>query len=70
MGGPRSDYPLNITACRRSLIDIFELYSRVFCCDVAAFSVMGNHYHLLVPMDLPREMTREELWERAGQILG
>ena len=65
VGGPKDEYPLNNTACRRRLIDVFEHFSRVFCCDVGAFSIMGNHIHLLVRMDFPQEMSREELWGRA-----
>jgi REP element-mobilizing transposase RayT len=64
----KGEYSLNNTACRRRLIDIFERFSRVYCCDIASFSVMGNHYHLLVAMDVPREMSRKELWKRAALL--
>jgi len=50
----------------RRLIQTIEHYSAIYFCEVAAFCVMGNHYHLVVKFDQPRQVTREELRERAG----
>ena len=63
--GPKGDYPLNNKLCRRRLIDLVKRFSRVFCCRILGFSVLGNHYHLLVRFEGRRPITRDELRKRA-----
>jgi REP element-mobilizing transposase RayT len=50
---------------RRKIIDFIRLFAKVYSCEVLGFSIMGNHYHLVVRMDAPRAMTRKELRARA-----
>ncbi|MDJ0766393.1 MAG: hypothetical protein QNJ97_25690, partial [Myxococcota bacterium] len=65
VAGPKDSLPLDNSMCRRRIIETIQLFSRVYCCSVLGFSVMGNHYHLLIRMDPKRPMTREELKDRA-----
>ena len=65
VAGHRGDYPLLTGMARRRLIDTIEHFSRVYFCEVGAFSVMGNHYHLVVRFEAEREVSREELRARA-----
>ncbi len=63
--GLKGEYPLDSKLCRRTIIDYIQLFSRVYCCKVLGFCVMGNHYHLLVWMEEPRGLSRKELRRRA-----
>ena len=65
VAGPKDSYPLDNAMCRRRIIEMIQLFSRVYCCSVVGFAVMGNHYHLLIWMEAKRWMTREELRVRA-----
>jgi REP element-mobilizing transposase RayT len=47
------------------LIEIIEHFSRIYFCEVAAFSVMGNHYHLVMRFEAEREVSREVLRDRS-----
>ena len=61
-------YPLEKDICKRKFISLIKYYSRAYCCEIAAFCIMGNHYHLVVKFDTVRELTPEELWERALRL--
>jgi REP element-mobilizing transposase RayT len=63
--GPKGEYPLDSPLVRRKIISLFEHYSRVYCCRILGFCIMGNHYHLVVWFDERRKMSRDELFERA-----
>ena len=58
-------YPLEKELCRRQFITLIKYYSRAYFCDIAAFCVMGNHYHLVLKFEVPCKLTPEELWRRA-----
>jgi putative transposase len=58
-------YPLEKEICRRKFISLMKYYGRAYFCDIAAFCVMGNHYHMVLKFDIARKLTKEELWERA-----
>jgi REP element-mobilizing transposase RayT len=60
----RGEFPLADSASTRRLIETIEHFSPVYFCDVAAFTVMGNHYHLVVKFDGERGVDREELRAR------
>ena len=66
VAGPKGTYPLDNEMCRRRIIETIRLFSRVYCCSILGFAVMGNHYHLLVWMEPQQEMSRKELMHRAG----
>ena len=66
--GPIGDYPLNDKRCRRKIIEFIRFFAKVYCCEVMGFCIMGNHYHLVLHMDEPRELTRKELRDRASLL--
>ncbi len=66
--GVIGDYPLDDKRCRRKIVEFIRLFSRVYCCKILGFCIMGNHYHLVVYMDEPRTMSRKELRERASVL--
>jgi putative transposase len=57
-------YPLSEAVPTRRLIDLIKHFSTIYFCEVAAFCVMGNHYHLVVRFDALRDVSREELRDR------
>ena len=60
----KGEYPLSDRAPTRRLLQIIEHYSQIYYCEVAAFCVMGNHYHLIVKFDRLRQVSRSELRTR------
>ncbi len=64
-GGLRGEYPLDSKLCRRTIIEYIQFFSRVYCCKIWGFCVMGNHYHLLLEMDEPVSLSRKEVRARA-----
>ncbi len=60
----RGEFPLSDMASTRRLIETIEHFSRIYFCEVAAFSVMGNHYHLVVRFEGEHPVDREQLRER------
>ena len=58
-------YPLDKELCRQKFVQFLKYYSRAYFCDVAAFCVMGNHYHIVLKFEIPRKLSKEELWDRA-----
>ncbi|NOZ96048.1 MAG: hypothetical protein GXP47_15115 [Acidobacteria bacterium] len=61
----KGDYPLSHAVPMRRLIETIRHFSAIYFCEVAAFCVMGNHYHLVVKFDRPRPADQEELRARA-----
>jgi REP element-mobilizing transposase RayT len=45
----------------RRLIQLIKHFSAIYFCEVAAFCVMGNHYHLIVRFDAHRPVSRRGL---------
>ena len=68
IAGLKGEYPLDSKLCRRTLIDLIERFSKVYCCKVVGFSVMGNHYHLIIWFDEFCPLSREELMKRASLL--
>lgn len=64
--GRIGSYPFDNTVCRRRIIDFIHFFSGIFHCSVLGFSVMGNHYHLLIKMDERQKLSRDELHRRAS----
>ncbi len=60
----KGDYCLSEATPTRRLIDLIEHFSSIYFCEVAAFCVMGNHYHLVAKFDEPRIVSRKELRAR------
>lgn len=60
----KGEYPLSEAVPMRRLIQTIEHYAAIYFCEVAAFCVMGNHYHLVVKFEGLRDVSREELRAR------
>jgi len=65
IAGCRGEFPLSEPMPTRRLIETIEHFTRIYFCEVAGFSVMGNHYHLVVRFDAERLVDRKELLARA-----
>ena len=65
VGGPAGYYPLSDPLAQHKLKSLIQFYAPAYFCGVAAFQLMGNHYHLVMRFDPLRELTTEEFWERA-----
>jgi putative transposase len=66
IAGCRGEYPLSEAVPTRKLIEIIEHFSRIYFCQVAAFSVMGNHFRLVAKFESPRSVDQRQLRSRAG----
>jgi putative transposase len=60
----KGEYPLSEPAPMRRLLQIIKHYAAIYYCEVAAFCVMGNHYHLIVRFDAFGPVSREDLRAR------
>ncbi len=66
VAGRKGEYPLGNHLARRYLVETIRHFASIYFCEVAAFCVMGNHYHLVVRFDAIREVERRELEARAA----
>jgi putative transposase len=65
IAGRKGSFPLMNPLCQRKLMGLIKFLSKVYCCEIAAFCVMGNHYHLVIKFQAPRKLSRESLLKRA-----
>ena len=65
IAGRRDHYPLSEETSSRKLIGTFEHFSSIYFCEVAAFSVMGSHYHFVIKFEAQRPVEKDELRARA-----
>jgi len=65
IAGRKGSYPLMNPLCQRKMGGLIKFLSRVYCCEVAAFCIMGNHYHLVIKFLMPQILERDELLRRA-----
>lgn len=63
-------FPLKDRPAARRLRRMIFQYTRAFCCRLAAFSIMDNHYHFIVFMEKFRFLGRPELERRARLFYG
>ena len=61
IAGHRGDFGLSEVVPTRKLIETIEHFSKIYFCEVASFSVMGNHYHLVVKFEAALAVSREDL---------
>lgn len=61
-------YPLQQPGAREKLLEMVLFYSSIYFCVLAAFAIMGNHYHLLAQFEAFRILTRVELRRIAEQL--
>ena len=63
-------FPLENRQARQKFLDMMLFYVNAYRCRLAAFQIMGNHFHLIVHFEKPRLLTREELMESAYKLYG
>lgn len=63
--GPLGEFPLDPPAAHRKLLEIIRYYVLGYSCHAAGFSVMGNHYHVVLHFEAFRRLSQEELEERS-----
>jgi len=63
-------FPFRNRQARRKLLDMILFYVRVYRCRLAAFQIMGNHFHFIVHFEKPRPLSRQELKTSARQLYG
>ena len=61
-------YALEKAGCQEKLLQVLRHYAGSYYCQVGAFSVMGNHWHLVVKMEAPRKLSRNELEGRLALL--
>jgi REP element-mobilizing transposase RayT len=66
IAGRKGEYPLADPLAQRKLIETIRRYAAVYFCEVAAFAVMGNHYHLVLQFEAEREVDSTALMARAS----
>lgn len=65
VAGPVGSFPLDHWAAHRKLVQLIRYYVRGYCCQLAAFCVMGNHYHLVLKFEAFHRLTAEDLQIKA-----
>ncbi len=63
-------FPFEDRRARRKLLDMMLFYVSVYRCRLAAFQIMGNHFHFVVHFEKPRSLSRKELMESADKLYG
>ena len=68
--GQKRAFPLQKDLARAEFIRLLKLYSSIYFCRVAAFEVMGSHFHVILRFDKPRPLSRAQLKLRAMALYG
>ena len=55
-------YPLEKELCKKKFVSLMKYYARAYFCNIAAFCVMGNHYHIVLKFEIPRKIKGTELY--------
>lgn len=70
VAGDPSYFPFHHRGVARKFLSLFQFYLRLYCCRLASFQLMGNHYHSVVHFEAWRPLTAEELQQRARLRFG
>ena len=70
VSGVEGYYPLAETAARNMMIWTIKHYSSLYKTRVAGFSIMGNHYHMIVEFQEFEKLSKDELKEIFHQFYG
>lgn len=70
VAGSLDYYPLQDPRAYRELIRRIRFYTRVYCCRLVAFEILGSHYHLIVFFRRFRRLPRRKLRRRAQLLFG
>ena len=63
-------FPFEKRQARRKFLNMMLFYVNIYRCRLAAFQIMGNHFHFIVHFEKPRPLSREELRESAHKLYG
>ena len=63
-------FPFKNDQARRKLLDMMLFYVNAYRCRLAAFQIMGNHFHFVVHFEKPRPLSRDELMDSAHKLYG
>jgi len=59
------EFPLERPGCKRKLVELLLRYAAAYCCRLAGWCVMGNHWHVVLQMRAKGRLGRKELLRRA-----
>jgi REP element-mobilizing transposase RayT len=63
-------FPFDHRQARRKLLNLMLFYVNAYRCRLAAFQIMGNHFHFIVHFEKPRPLSRQEMMESARKLYG
>ena len=63
-------FPFKNDQARHKLLDMMLFYVNAYQCRLAAFQIMGNHFHFVVHFEKPRALSRDELMDSAHKLYG
>jgi hypothetical protein len=70
VAGDPNDHPFQDPVAAKKFLSLCETYLDLYFCCLAAFELMGNHYHLVVFVEQFRELSWRELKQRARLRFG
>ncbi len=70
VAGSSDWFPFEDPEAGQKLLDMMLFYVNVYRCRLAAFQIMGNHFHFIVHFEKPRSLSRKELMESAHKLYG
>ena len=70
VAGDPTDAPFEAHRNARRFLSLFGVYLRLYFCRMASFQLMGNHYHCVLHFEAVRQLSREELQQRARRRFG
>ena len=70
VAGAHNYFPLLDQEACQKLLEIIRFYVSVYCCQLAAYQIMGNHYHLILFCESFRCLSAGQLQQRAAQLYG
>ena len=70
VAGKSDWFPFKNHQAGRKLLDMMLFYVNVYRCRLAAFQIMGNHFHFVVHFEKPRPLSRDELMDSAHKLYG
>mgnify|MGYP006293200195 CR=1 FL=1 len=68
VAGCRMEMPFEARGVREKLIEVIKHYANAYFCEISAYCIIGNHYHIVANFEKPRKLTKAELKERAALI--
>ena len=70
VAGAPDYYPLEDQNAAEKLLWMIQFFIEVYCCQLVAFEIMGNHYHFIIFMEKLGSLARNELVKRAKKLYG